>query len=393
VADSGGGWVNSVGAVVVVAVVASRVIVPLFIPRYPLPAILAALVIDGVDQTVFQSVLSASDWAKLADGYQGYDKALDVYYLTVAYTATMRNWTNIYALRWAEGLWLYRLCGVTIFEVLHNPSAPDSWRWVLFVFPNTFEYFFIAYEIVRLRWDPRRLSPRFVAWLVVFIWVVIKLPQEWWIHIAQLDFTDFAAEHAWVWPTLAALVVIAIPTTWWVVTRRLPPADWSMRIAADPLPDDLDTEAERAAYRAGTWREVDANLVEKVVLTSLVCVIFGEILPGNTASAAQLALVVSVLVVVNSVTSLALWRRHISIERVSVDFLAVSALNVLTLLLLRAISSRFVLDHALFFSLLISLIVVLYDRYRPLRDYRVAAAAKIGSGAPSRVQPRRPPPS
>jgi hypothetical protein len=164
-----------------------------------------------------------------------------------------------------------------------------------------------------------------------------------------------------------------------------------MRIAADPLPDDLDTEAERVAYRAGTWREVDANLVEKVVLTSLVCVIFGEILPGNTASAAQLALVVSVLVVVNSVTSLALWRRHISIERVSVDFLAVTALNVVTLLLLRAISSRFVLDHALFFSLLISLIVVLYDRYRPVRDYRVAAAAKIGSGAPSRVQPRRPP--
>ena len=154
----------SLGAVVVVAVVASRVIVPLFIPRYPLPAILAALVIDGVDQTVFQSVLSASDWARLADGYQGYDKALDVYYLTVAYTATMRNWTNIYALRWAEGLWLYRLCGVTLFEVLHNSAAPDSWRWLLFVFPNTFEYFFIAYE-TRTRWDPRRLL--FGAWVPV----------------------------------------------------------------------------------------------------------------------------------------------------------------------------------------------------------------------------------
>jgi hypothetical protein len=380
----------SLGAVVVVAVVASRVIVPLFIPRYPLPAILAALVIDGVDQTVFQSVLSASDWAKLADGYQGYDKALDVYYLTVAYTATMRNWTNVYALRWAEGLWLYRLCGVTLFEVLHNSAAPDSWRWLLFVFPNTFEYFFIGYEIVRLRWDPRRLSPRFVAWLVVFIWVVIKLPQEWWIHIAQLDFTDFAAEHAWVWPTIAILVVVAIPTIWWVVTHRLPPPDWSIRIPADPLPEDLDTEAERAAYRARTWRQVDANLVEKVVLTTLVCVIFGEILPGNTASAAQLALVVSILVVVNSVTSLALWRRHLSIERVPVDFLAVTVLNVLTLLLLRAISSRFVLDHALFFALLISLIVVLYDRYRPLRDYRVAAAASVVGDSPTSTGPRPP---
>ncbi len=365
----------SIGAVIVVAVVASRVIVPLFIPRFPLPAILAALIIDGVDQTVFQSVLSASEWAKIANGYQGYDKALDVYYLTVAYTATMRNWTNIAALRWAEGLWLYRLCGVTLFEVLHNASAPDSWRWLLFVFPNTFEYFFIGYEIIRLRWDPRRLSPRFVAWLVAFIWVVIKLPQEWWIHIAQLDFTDFAAAHAWVWPTIAILVVVGVPTIWWVVTHRLPPADWSLRIPADPLPEGMDTEAERAAYRARTWRQVDANLVEKVVLTSLVCVIFGEILPGNTGSAAQLALVVSVLVVVNSVTSLALWRRQLSIEQVPVKFLAVTGLNLLILLLLRTISSRFVLDHALFFALLISLIVVLYDRYRPLRDYRVAAAA------------------
>jgi hypothetical protein len=162
-----------------------------------------------------------------------------------------------------------------------------------------------------------------------------------------------------------------------------------MRIAADPLPDALDTAAKRAAYRAGTWREVDANLVEKVVLTSLVCVIFGEILPGNTASAAQLALVVSGLVVLNSVTSLALSREQISTERVPVDFLAVTALNLVALLLLRAISSRFVLDHALFFAMLISLIVVLYDRYRPVRDYRVAAA-RVAVGTPSRARPRRP---
>ena len=370
---------DSVGAIVVVAVVASRLVVPLFIPRYPLPAILAALVIDGIDQSVFKSVLSASDWAKIADGYQGYDKALDVYYLTVAYTATMRNWTNIYALRWAEGLWLYRLSGVAIFEILHDTSAPDSWRWLLFVFPNTFEYFFIAYEIVRLRWDPRRLGPRFVAWLVVFIWVVIKLPQEWWIHIAQLDFTDFAAEHAWVWPFLGALVVVAIPTIWWLVTYRLPPADRRMRFAADPLPDALDTEKKRTAYRADTWRTVDANLLEKEVLTSLVCVIFGEILPRNTASAAQIALVVSVVVVLNSVTSLAFSRRRISIERVPLDFLAVVMLNVVILVVLRAISARFVLDHALFFTLLISLIVVLYDRYRPVRDYRLTVSRVAGN--------------
>ena len=35
-------------------------------------------------------------------------------------------------------------------------------------------------------------------WLLVgaaaFIWIFIKLPQEWWIHVAQLDMTDFIKE-------------------------------------------------------------------------------------------------------------------------------------------------------------------------------------------------------
>lgn len=379
---------DSLGAFVVIAVVAARLVVPLFIPRYPLPAILAALVIDGVDQTVFRSALSASDWARIANSYQGYDKALDVYYLTVAYTGTLRNWTNVYALRWAEGLWLFRLSGVTIFEILHNASAPESWRWLLVVFPNTFEYFFVAYEIVRLRWDPRRLGRGFVGWLVVAIWVVIKLPQEWWIHVARLDFTDFAAAHAWVWPSLGGLVALAIPVMWWVVMHRLPAADGRLRIAAGPLPDPLDTERKRAAYRARTWREVDANLLVKVVLTSLVCVIFGEILPRSTASAPQIALVVSIVVVLNSITSLGLSRRGIVIERAAVHVLAVAVLNAILLVVLRAVSARFVLDHALFFALLISVIVVLYDRYRPVRDYRIGTASPVGSDHPGSVRPR-----
>ena len=38
---------------VFVAVVGARFLVPLFIPRFTLPAILAALVLDAVDQTAF----------------------------------------------------------------------------------------------------------------------------------------------------------------------------------------------------------------------------------------------------------------------------------------------------------------------------------------------------
>ena len=51
---------------------------------------LAALVIDGLDQTIFQTFTSLD-----LSGYQSYDKALDVYYLSIAYTATLRNWTHL----------------------------------------------------------------------------------------------------------------------------------------------------------------------------------------------------------------------------------------------------------------------------------------------------------
>ena len=30
--------------------------------------------------------------------------------------------------------------------------------------------------------------------IAAFIWIFIKLPQEWWIHVAQNDFTDFMKE-------------------------------------------------------------------------------------------------------------------------------------------------------------------------------------------------------
>lgn len=75
-------------------VVLTRFLVPLLIPRFPLPAIIAALIIDAIDQTIFQTFTNLD-----LEGYQGYDKALDIYYLTIAYIATLRNWTNLIAFR------------------------------------------------------------------------------------------------------------------------------------------------------------------------------------------------------------------------------------------------------------------------------------------------------
>jgi hypothetical protein len=79
----------SVDAIIFWMGVGARVLVPLGVFRFPLPAMLAALVIDGLDQAVFQTITSLP-----LEGYQSYDKALDVYYLSMAYLAMHRNWVS-----------------------------------------------------------------------------------------------------------------------------------------------------------------------------------------------------------------------------------------------------------------------------------------------------------
>src|SRR3954465_3078144 len=188
--------------VVLFCVVAARVLVPLAIFRFPLPAMLAALVIDGLDQTIFQTFTNLD-----LEGYQSYDKALDVYYLSIAYVATLRNWTNHTAVGVSRFLYYYRMVGVVIFEVTQI-------RAVLLIFPNTFEYFFDFYEGVRARWDPRKLGRRFWVVAAAAIGIFIKLPQEGWIHIGQIDTTDLIRDKPWV-GVLMAVGIAAILAVFW----------------------------------------------------------------------------------------------------------------------------------------------------------------------------------
>ena len=74
--------------VVFVVVVGLRFLVPLFIPKWPLPAVLACLVLDGIDQSIFQR------FGFDPPGYQNYDKAMDLFYLSIAFLASLQNWTR-----------------------------------------------------------------------------------------------------------------------------------------------------------------------------------------------------------------------------------------------------------------------------------------------------------
>src|SRR3954469_3349601 len=305
-------------------VVGLRFFVPLLIPRYPLPAVVASLVLDAADQSIFHA------FGYDPPHYQGYDKAMDVYYLAIAYVSTLRNWTSPSAYRVSRFLYFYRLVGVTAFEL-------SGWRALLLIFPNTFEYFFIAYEVVRTQRDPRRYTLRFWIWVAAVIWVVVKLPQEWWIHVAQLDFTDELAAHPWMGPTIIAALLVAGAVYWWYVRPRLSPPDWPLLVAAAPTPDDMTTWQHRADWTAANSAILSSTTGEKVALVGLISVIYGEALPGLDATAWQLFVGIGALVVVNAAISVASARVRVGKDNAVIAFLARLGINSVLVVVFRAL--------------------------------------------------------
>ncbi len=344
-------------------VLAARLLLPLLIFRYPIVGILICLVLDGVDQTIFQ-LFTTLDLA----GYQSYDKALDVYYLALAYIATMRNWVSRDAYLVSGALFYYRLLGVVVFEL-----TGAQYRALLMLFPNTFEYFFIFYELVRSRWDPRRGDLRFWVLAAGAIWLFVKLPQEYWIHVAQLDATDTIRAYP-----LAALVVFVVAAGLLALLARLarprvPAPDHALQLVAGPLPPGMDQLEDRLAYRIRRRRILDLRLVEKVVLVTLVSIIFAELLPGVEATVAQITTAVGLLVTVNALLYLFTARRGWGIASALGSFVALAVFNVGFVVFVQVLQPEqreYDLSAALFFICLLTLIVSTYDRYRPVLDVR-----------------------
>jgi hypothetical protein len=362
---------SNTDTLVVIAILAVRLIVPLFIPRFPLPAILIALVVDAADQTILQR---ATDFN--LDRYQSFDKALDIYYLAIAYLAVYRNWTNDFAVIVAAFLWYYRLVGVLLFEIL-------GFRWLLMVFPNTFEYFFIAYCVIQTRWNPRRMTNRAVIGLAAFIWIFIKLPQEWWIHVAQNDFTDFMKETVFgVEPDSSwsdafsnrpgvllaiVLVIVGIAVVAWRLRTRLPSSDWSFGVDMNRT----DVVVRRAEPVPTT---MTAAVLEKIALIGLVGAIFANVLEVDT-TAVQIVGATLLVVLANAGLSIWLASRGREWSSLALESVVLAIVNTLLLTVYASLVGDGEVDRslALFFGLLLTVLIVLYDRYRPVtrRDVTV----------------------
>jgi hypothetical protein len=370
-------------------VAAVRFLLPLTIPRYPLPGIVASLVLDSADQTIFQQFTGLP-----LEGYQGYDKALDIYYLTIAYISTLRNWVNHCAFQVGRFLFYWRLVGVALFELTHL-------RPLLLIFPNTFEYFFIFYEAYRLRWNPKRMTRKLLIGAAALIWIAIKLPQEYWLHIAQADVTDWVKtsllgvpiERSWgdiiqtqqgTFLAMLAAVALVLVAACWFARQRLSPADRALAFSADahqPMvrpfgsaqgrpcsPQAFTAEQVRSAVANEASRIVDAALVEKIVLITLVSLSFAQVLPDVQSSNLQFAIGVALVVTINTALSHWLARRGFGWAFTLWQFMVMTVVNLGLILTYAFLRSRFddpvSMGNTLFLALLLTLLVTLFDRYR-----------------------------
>jgi hypothetical protein len=375
----------SPSSIVFWAVVATRFLLPLGIPFFPLPAILGCLIVDAADQPIFQTFTSVD-----LSQYQAYDKALDIFYLSIAVLTMYRNWKSRPAIQVGRALFYLRLVGVLAFE-------STGWRWLLFLFPNAFEYYFIFYEAVRSRWSPTKLDANFYLISAGVIWI-LKLPQEWWIHLAKLDVTDqvkivvlHVPRNA---PWLAGIkhspisfgLMLGALLTFVIIGRAAihrfaGPPEHARRLKADPLPPDIDEAPERDREMVATWHLFDRHLVEKIVLVGFITVIFAHIVPGVNASPLELVLGTTVIVTINAFLRLRRFRIARSLDSGVLSFLLLLVTNTFfaaaVVPVLRGRGRPVDMTAALFFLLLLTLIVTLYDRWRPVFEYRF------------RYQPRR----
>ena len=352
---------------VFVIVVALRFLLPLLIPRYPLPAIIGCLVVDASDQSIFQA------FGYDPPGYQSYDKAMDVFYLAIAYLATLRNWASNAAFRVSRFLYFYRLVGVVAFELTQT-------RALLLIFPNTFEYFFIAYEVVRSRWSTLRLRLR---WLGGHRRAASGSSSSCRRSTGSTSPSSTSPTpwrtYAWAWPLLIGAAARGPGGVLWFVGRgralpraglgaapgrgRRCPRRWTRPPSGPP----------GTSSTAGCW---SATTFEKVVLVGLLSVIFSQTLPGIECATSSSS---SAPPPSSSSTPRWRWSRPggpSSSSRLAVAFAVRLAINAGSCSWRGCCSGAGDLDvsAALFFVMLLSLLTTLHDRWLPVHAVRRRSA-------------------
>lgn len=156
----------------------------------------------------------------------------------------------------------------------------------------------------------------------------------------------------------------------WFVVTKLPPADWPLSFNADAHGAAVDQDEVWTEQHAGARRVFDAELLEKFVLIGLVMVTFSRMLPSVRADVPVTAIAVAAIVLPNTAISEWLVRRGIRWRSVIVQFGATAIVNLAIAAglptLLPRVGGRLDAATAIFSLMLLTLLITLYDRYRPI---------------------------
>ena len=154
-----------------------RIIGSLFVLRWPFWGALVAVVCDLFDLLLFDLFVVAGLWSGF-EGYQTFDKWADQVYLAAFLIVALRDFAPL-PKRIAVVLYGIRLVGFIAFEAGVAP------RDALFLFPNLFEFWFIAVAFT-MRFRPAFAWTRPRAAGALGVLLAAKLVQEWALHVGRL---------------------------------------------------------------------------------------------------------------------------------------------------------------------------------------------------------------
>jgi hypothetical protein len=146
----------------------------------------------------------------------------------------------------------------------------------------------------------------------------------------------------------------------------------------------MTTWQQRADWTARNAAILSWWTAEKVVLVGLISVIFVEAIPGLDVAAWQMFVGIGALVVANAAISVWSSRVRIGTDNAYVAFVARLGINLVLVLIDRALlgANRLDMSAALFFVAMLSLLTLLHDRYLPVH------AVRVRSAGPDRIRPK-----
>jgi hypothetical protein len=147
-----------------------RLVLPLFILKWPLLGIVLTNFADTIDWKLFPFTNSAD-----YQYYQTWDKALDLF-AQIFIVAIVLGWKEKLARTTALFFFGFRLIGVILFELTH-------FRPLLLLFPNVFDNFVFFYLFCLYLFKRKQLSLSFESLSIILSALIFpKLFHEYFMH-------------------------------------------------------------------------------------------------------------------------------------------------------------------------------------------------------------------